>query len=467
MKHTLLIASLLLAGGVQAQLLESGFESWTDGNPDGWAGSKTHDTNIAWEEATTDVHGGASALRLITTGTSHRRFSTQPLTVTNGTEYTVTFWVRGAGEVRVGLFDNRATGSGYSSYTDYSTATATWTQVTHSVTAVMDVDIAEFILSVRNSVAPDHIMIDDVTITEGGSLQQVSIHDIQFTSDPGGASTYDGQLVSTSGIVTGTYLTYTNDEPPVEQYRYTYIQNGSGPWNGIVIFDYADNNNIANIGDALTVVATVDEFNGLTELTNLEGFTITASGQPSPTPLVIETGEVATEALESVLVQVLSAECTLVPSGASFGKWNVDDGSGDAVIGKIMHTVSPEPELGQVFDVTGVVSFTNYNNIPEWNIQPRMASDVNLSMGIHEAGVLASANLFPNPATDRVTLDLGAAAGQRVEYMLTDAQGRTVAADVLRDARTDISVLGLQAGVYHLTLRSDKLVHSLPVFVVR
>lgn len=466
MKNTLLIASMLLAAGAQAQVLESGFESWTDGDPDGWAGSKTHSSNIAWEEVTADVHGGSSALRLITTGSDHRRFATQPLTVTNGTEYTVTFWVRGAGQVRVGLFDNRATGSGYSSYTDYSTATTTWTQVSHTVTAVMDVDIAEFILSVRNSVAPEHIVIDDVAITAGGSLQEVSINAIQLTSDPGGASTYDGQLVSTSGIVTGTYLTYSG-EPPAPQFRYTYLQDGSGPWNGIVIFDYANNNNVANIGDALTVVATVSEFNGLTELTGLQSFNITATGQPSPEPLVIESGEVASEALESVLVKVVDATCTVVPSGATFGKWNVDDGSGDAVIGKLMHTATPAPVLGQVFDVTGVVSFTNYNNVPEWNIQPRVAADIALSTGIREAGVLGSASLFPNPATDRLTLDLGKAAGQRVEYTLTDAQGRMVRADVVNDTRTDLNVTGLNAGVYHLTLRTDKLVHSLPVFVVR
>ena len=145
----------------------------------------------------------------------------------------------------------------------------------------------------------------------------------------------------------------------------------------------------------------------------------------------------------------------------------MNDGSGDAVIGKVIHTVTPEPQLGQVYDVTGVVSFTNFQGNPEWNIQPRMASDVSLIVGIEEAGVLASVNLYPNPATELVNITLGDAAGQRVEYTLTNAAGRVVATDVLRDARTVIATNGLQAGFYHVTLRTSSLVRTLPLFVVR
>lgn len=459
MKNTLLIASMLLAAGAQAQVFESGFESWTDGQADGWHGSKTQTATLTVEQVTVDVHGGASAARLTNTNSTHQRFSTQPVAVESGVEYTVSFWVRGAGQVRVGLFDERTASSGYAPYSDYANATSTWTQVSQVVSAVNTSSIGEFILSVRNSVAPEHIVVDDVTITAGGAIQEVTIHDIQFTSAPDGASPYNGQVVRTSGIVTAVDAL---SNAGADQ-RVYYLQDGSGPWNGIYVFDFFDNGNVVAIGDRVELVATVEEYFGLTELKSLQSFSVTATGQTLPAAIVVETGEVASEALESVLVQVVNATCTEAPGGANFGIWSVDDGSGVIGVGKEMYTTTPDPAQGQVYDVTGVVSY----GFEAFRIQPRYAADVSLAMSVREAGVLGSASLFPNPATDRLTLDLGKAAGQRVEYTLTDAQGRMVRADVVNDTRTDLNVTGLNAGVYHLTLRTDKLVHSLPVFVVR
>ena len=463
MRTALLLSTLAIAGMASAQIFQSGFEDWTGTAPDGWMGTKTNIVASDITQVTDNVHGGSNAVRLAYTASGHGRFTTQQLTVEANTDYTVSFWVRGVGEIRVGLFDDRSTGSGYATYSAYTSATASWTQVTQTVTATNPTAIAEFILSVRNTVAPEHLVVDDVTISTGSSVQDVSIHDIQFTTDPSGDSPYNGQVVSTSGIVTGTYITYDNNNDP--QYRYTYIQDGSGPWNGIVIFDYFNNNNEATIGDAVTVVATVDEFNNLTELTGLQSFNITATGQPQPQALVIETGDVASEALESVLVEVQQAACTLVPSGASFGKWNVDDGSGDAVVGKVMYTVTPAPELGQVFNVTGVVSFTNFQNTPEYNIQPRMASDVDIVTGISDVAELASVAVGPNPAAHILNVILGQASGNAVDYTLTDMQGRMVQNGQFTGARGQLSVNDMPTGMYHLTLRSNELVKTFAVQV--
>ena len=463
MRTAVLLSTLAIAGMASAQIFQSGFEDWTGTAPDGWMGAKSSIPAANVTEVTDNVHSGTSAVRLEYTAADHKRFTTQALTVEANTDYTVSFWVRGGGEIRVGLFDDRSTGSGYATYGAYTSATASWTQVTQTVTATNATAIAEFILSVRNTVAPEHLVVDDVTISTGSSVQDVSIHDIQFTTDPSGDSPYNGQVVSTSGIVTGTYITYDNNNDP--QYRYTYIQDGSGPWNGIVVFDYFNNNNEATIGDAVTVVATVDEFNNLTELTGLQSFNITATGQPQPQALVIETGDVASEALESVLVEVQQAACTLVPSGASFGKWNVDDGSGDAVVGKVMYTVTPAPELGQVFNVTGVVSFTNFQNTPEYNIQPRMASDVDIVTGISDVAELASVAVGPNPAAHILNVILGQASGNAVDYTLTDMQGRMIQNGQFTGTRGQLSVIDMPTGMYHLTLRSNHLVKTFAVQV--
>lgn len=461
MRTAVLLSTLALAGMASAQVFQSGFEDWTGTTPDGWMGSKSSIDASSVTQVTDNVHGGSSAVRLQNETSSHKRFTTQPLTVEANVDYSVSFWVRGTGEIRVGLFDDRATGSGYATYSPYTSATSAWTQVTQTITSVMNTDIAQFILSVRNTAAPEHLVVDDVEITTGSSVPEVTIHDIQFTTDPSGDSPYNGQVVSTSGIVTGTYITYDSNNDP--QYRYTFLQDGSGAWNGIVIYDYFNNNNESNIGDALSVVGTVDEFNNLTELKDLQGFTITATGQAGPAPLVVETGDVSTEALESVLVEVQQATCTVVPSGATFGKWNVNDGSGDAVIGKVMYTVTPEPMLGQVFNVTGVNSF----GYGEFNIQPRMASDVDIITGITNAGVLATMNVGPNPAQDMLYISLGDAAGSNVDYTFTDLQGRTLQAGQISGSRAQLSVNDMPTGLYHLTLRSNELVKTFAVQVVR
>ncbi len=462
MKKTLLLAALLLSAGANAQLLQSGFEDWTDNVPNGWHGSKTHPTGITASQVSENVHGGAHALGLTVPGSDHRRYTTQPLAVETGVEYTVSFWVRGAGQIRVGLFDDRPGGtSGYSAYSAWTTASAAWTLVSQTVNAANTTNLAEFILSVRSTTGPDHIVVDDVTITASGTIPTVTIHDIQYTTNPNGDSPFNGQVVNTSGIVTATYTTLNDQGEP--QFRYTYLQDGSGAWNGIVIFDYHNNNNAANIGDAVTLTAEVDEFNNLTELINIQGFTVTATGQTVPDPLVVETGDVASEALESVLVRVVSATCTEAPGGANFGKYKVNDGSGDAVVGKVIHTTEPSPSVGLVLNVTGVVSFS----FGEFELQPRMASDIEVATGLAQAGVLGTASLYPNPAVDVVTLHLGAAAGERVEYRLTDLTGRTVATGVVTDSRTDLNVADLRAGTYHLNLRTNDLLHTIAIQVVR
>ncbi len=444
MKRTILLASLALACTAQGQIVQSGFETWTNDLPDGWFGAKS---SIAMSGVlqTTNFHSGEYAVQLVNSTTSHKRFTTQAVTVTANTTYTFNFWVRGTGQVRVGLYDNRpGTSSGYAPYSSYTTATGEWTEVNLSVSAGMDAPDAEFIFSVVSTTAPDHIMIDDVTITESGAIPNASIYDIQFTTLPNGDSPLNGQTVNTGGIVTASYA---------DAY---YIQNASGPWQGILVYD---NFSLPSVGDSVTLTATVTEFNNLTELTGITNFAVASSGQPLPAALVINTGEVSEEALEGVLVQVLNATCTEVPGGANFGKWKADDGSGFGWIGKEIYTTTPDPQLGQVFDVTGVISYS----FGLFGIQPRDANDVNMATGLNEISG-SVVNVFPNPANNTLTMDLGNLNG-RTEYSLTDATGRLVLSDVATSDRSTIDVSGLTDGMYVITLRNSSAVWSTQVSV--
>jgi hypothetical protein len=449
MRTAVLLSSLAIAGMASAQVFQSGFEDWTNNLPDGWMGTKSNIVATSVTQVTDNVHGGASAVRLENTTSSHKRFTTQPLTVTNGQNYSVSFWVRGAGEVRVGLYDGRPGGSsGYATYTPYNTATADWQQVTVTIAAAYDTTGGEFILSVRNTVAPEHVVIDDVTIGDAAPLTPTSIYDIQYTTDPSGDSPYNLQSVLTGGVVSAVM---TGDG--------YFVQSGSGPWSGIYVYDQ---DNTPSIGDSITFTANVSEYYDLTELSGVSGYTVVSSGN-TVSAFDVATGDVSLEPMESVLVRVSNATCTVAPSGATFGKYNVDDGSGEAIIGKEIYTTDPDPVVGNVYTITGV----NYYTFGEFNIEPRDANDVDFTSGVAEAGLLDGVAFGPNPARDLLTVNLGQAAGSNVNFVLVDMQGRTVQSGQLTVATNRINVADMPVGMYHLTLRTAEGAKTFAVQVAR
>ena len=134
MKHLYALGILAaLSLPTQAQtVFESGFENWTDNVPTDMGGLRTNLVLDSVFQETENVHGGTYAVRLQLATGSHKRFTTQPMAVTAGTTYDISFWVRGRGQVRTNIYDGRATGSGYASYNAYDTLTdgSTWEQVT-------------------------------------------------------------------------------------------------------------------------------------------------------------------------------------------------------------------------------------------------------------------------------------------------------------------------------------------------
>lgn len=449
MRTAVLLSALALTGMASAQVFTSGFENWTGGTPDGWMGSKSNIPAGSVTMVTDNPHSGNSAVGLANTAAGHKRFSTTAVTVTSGTTYQVSYWARGSGSIRSGLYDGRSSSSGYADYSPYDSISSptVWVQVTQTVAAAHDTTGAQFILSLHNTAGADNLVIDDVNIIEGGAVDSVSIYNIQYTTAASGDSPYNGQTVMTGGIVTGVL--------PAAGF---FVQSGSGPWTGVYVYDTDDS---VAMGDSLTFTAAVSEYFNNTELSGVSGLTVVSSGNAMPAALDVLTGEVALEPLESVLVRVVAAPCTEAPSGANFGKYKLDDGSGFVVIGKVIYTTSPQPAVGDVLTVTGV----NYYAFSEYNIEPRMASDVDFTTGIPDAGVLSGITFGPNPTTDLLNIDLGQAAGSDLTYTIADLQGRTVQTGLLNDQRSVLNVASMANGVYHLTLRSSALVKTFAVQV--
>ncbi|MBI5059098.1 T9SS type A sorting domain-containing protein [candidate division KSB1 bacterium] len=232
---------------------------------------------------------------------------------------------------------------------------------------------------------------------------QMSIHDIQFTTDPSGASPWAGQLVSVGGIVTATE--YTGQ--PI---RYFLSDRGGGPWSGILVND----NQLRQIirGDSVRFQAEVQESNTQTRLRNIVAgtFTVVSVGaQVAPTPTT--TGSV-TEPMEGVLVEIANA--VVVDDQPQI---TIDDGSGPVGVGTGWD-YAVELLLGDsLLFLRGIVS--SAANV--FLVNPRATSDIGL---LHNHGpVISQVANFPAEPTnhDSVTVtasvfDADGVAGVEVHY---------------------------------------------------
>lgn len=137
-----------------------GFEVWEDNTPLHWRGKQT---DIAKTDAilTEDSHWGYYALELINQETYPKRIASLTRQVMAGMDFELTFYVKGKGEIRTGIFDERSLDEGFF-HNDYITVNSdTWTQYTQTIRVTKSSSNAEFILSARNT---DGLIVDDVVI---------------------------------------------------------------------------------------------------------------------------------------------------------------------------------------------------------------------------------------------------------------------------------------------------------------
>lgn len=430
-----LLTFLTIASLATAQLFESDFSNWTDDAPDGWVGSRTNLADEAINQVDNDGGTGDFAVQLIRTESGHQRFSTQPLTVEAGVNYEITFRVRGSGEVRTGLYDNREDAFGYV-YANYNNINSEeWTEITQSLIAAENTDQAEFILSVRNTTPDAHIQVDYVVIS-GEELETVSIYDIQFTESPDGVSPLEGESVFTGGIVSAVI--------PDGQNNGFFIQDGSGPWQGVFVFT----NQTVQRGDSVVFSANVVEFFNMTQLSGVAALTIVSSDNPVYAPVEINTADVNTEPYEGVLVRVTNATCTNANSG--FGQWVVNDGSGSCLINPGIYEA--DREQGTAYNVTGPVFYS----FDEFKILPRDVNDVEMFVSVNEQFTANGLSAWPNPARD--VLNLTAADGTPLNGFLRvfDASGREWMQAQLGSQNGVINLGGLPAGYYLATFTSNE-----------
>jgi predicted extracellular nuclease len=192
-----------------------------------------------------------------------------------------------------------------------------------------------------------------------------TISEIQYTTDTSGASPYEGQDVFTQGVVTAFYYDSGN--------RYTFIQDGAGPWSGLLLYKP---DGYINVGDLLQVEGTVSEYYGMTEIAYGTA-TVISSDNPLPVPEILITADVKQEQWESVLVRVKDVTVTNEnpDDPDDFGEWSVDDGSGEVRVDDLGN-YSYVPSIGDLLDfIQGPLNYS----YDDFKIEPRDDGDLGIA----------------------------------------------------------------------------------------
>ena len=179
-----------------------------------------------------------------------------------------------------------------------------------------------------------------------------TIYDIQGQED---VSPFDGEIVSTTGIVTANFG---------ENY---FIQDGYGDWNGLFVYDAGRN---PSIGDSIVITGLIEEYYEKTEIKEISDYYFVSANHNLPEPVLMATNG-GTEAYESVLVKVSNAVCTFDDYVSDFYMWQVNDGSGMLKIHNTSIFVY-EPVLNDTYDITGPLNY----DFDEWKMEIRFENDV-------------------------------------------------------------------------------------------
>ena len=194
------------------------------------------------------------------------------------------------------------------------------------------------------------------------ALNEVAIHEIQYTTDPSGDSPQVGRTITTGGVVTARFADgYVLQEPM------------SGPWTGIFV---ADTINHPPLGSFAVLSAVVAEQAGLTVLHSVESLTVINIGNALPQPVIIRAPDIAigsptAEQFEGVLVSM--GKSAIAAVDAANNTWDIRDSTGlSASVGN-RAGYSYVPQVGNdLAALHGVVFFTN----GIYRIEPRNDRDI-------------------------------------------------------------------------------------------
>lgn len=367
----LVVFCFALAAPLAAQdpfpIVNPSFEDWDEDLPVGWVGDRTNVALSGIVQYSDSAADGDYAVQLIRTGTSHGRFTTQAYEVDAGFIYEVTFWVRGQGDIRAGLYDG---GWHYESY--IAVDSDDWAEYSQSIVAANSATDAEFMFSIRNTdEARDHLQLDNVSITyQEPGIDEVS--DIAELRTKEG----DGQTYILTG---GATITLQGDHGRNQR----FIQDETG---GILIDD-----NDGVIQQTLEIGDVVENLTGrVSHFANMVQFIPTADDGVVvdtgvvPDPLVVEIADLddmsQDDAHQGILITVENVTYTGTDTEFAAGQsYPFEDGEGDVIYLRTNFSdldYIGEPIPTGAVNLTGVHSVFGFSFPVDLQIVPRSLEDI-------------------------------------------------------------------------------------------
>ena len=270
------------------------------------------------------------------------------------------------------------------------------------------------------------VAVNVVTVEDVPVIPVYTIAEIQGT---GAASPHAGEVVKTTGVVTGVNADGEG----------FFIQDANAARSGIYVYDP---NGVAQVtkGTGVTIVGEVSEYFDLTEIT-IQSVEYVA---PVVTvePITIAANQVG-EDYEGVYVRVEMLKTTATPD--NYDEWmTITDEGVEVKIDNQLYFYNPD--MGQRYHVQGVVNYT----YSEFKLAPTVKADVEIVTGLQALDI--NIEVYPNPFNDYVAFRV---AGQ-VEIskaVITNIAGQLIK-EVINPDNT-ISTTELRSGVYFISLHTE------------
>ncbi|MEZ4922839.1 MAG: T9SS type A sorting domain-containing protein [Crocinitomicaceae bacterium] len=294
----------------------------------------------------------------------------------------------------------------------------------YDITGIVHYSYSEYKILPRN--------IND--INGGAGCGMTPIYDIQYTTAGNGDSPENGNVVTTSGIVTGIFQIGSG------QYTF-FIQDGDGAWNGIYV--YENGNTSLMLGDSVVVTGEVQEFNSLTEIGFVSNITVASTGNLQPTAVTVTNSNITDEMYEGVVVLLENAICQSAPD--AYGAWTASDGNGTIKVDDDLLSGPFAAVVGDGYDIEGIRHYAFGENL----LLPRSSAHI-VTVGYNGIEENQSVLMvYPNPAENSITVK----AEPNARVAIYNAAGSIVA---IGFSNEQINVSGLATGIYQVVVTSNE-----------
>jgi hypothetical protein len=273
--------------------------------------------------------------------------------------------------------------------------------------------------------------IDNILVQEFTVPPITTIYDIQFTTASNGASPLEGEVVTTTGIVTAVGN------------GFYFIQDGTGAWNGIEVFS---NNNVPEVGDSVVLTGTVEEFFGMTQIAGISSFDIISNGNDLPAAEMIDLSDIG-ESYESVLISVEQVVCT--NQNAGFNMWEVNDGTATMRVDDKFFVYTANQ--GSFYTVKGIINYA-FNN---FRISPRIQLDIEMLGNTVAYTSNDKVAAYPNPASD--VLHITFENTNELSISIYDVMGKIVHGEVVAGSHYTFPVKNLKPGLYIARVNGESI----------